>query len=167
MLRSRRCLKRPGCGAALPETAMKGLSVLNHLAARALFVLLLVSAAVVASAGVTPAQAAVSPDLSARSTAAPKVVAYGGMTRRGFRHPFHFRVQGEGPVTVRLTVTRKGRLAISATMKRVNPILEYHDTWLTPPIAKSFPGLVYYSFCVAATDNTGRRAKHCDKVMVV
>jgi hypothetical protein len=45
--------------------------------------------------------------------------------------------------------------------------LEHLDTWRPKAISKSFPGRTYYRYCIVATDSTGLRARHCDRVTVV
>jgi hypothetical protein len=94
------------------------------------------------------------------------VKAYGGLARRGFRMYRHFRAEGEGVVTLRLTVRLKARVALKRTMTRVSPYWDHLDLWTPRPIKTSFPpGL--YSFCVVATDSAGRHAKSCDSLRVV
>jgi hypothetical protein len=103
---------------------------------------------------------------SARLDAAPTVLAYGGLARRGFPVYFAFRVQDDGPVTVRATVRLKSRLALSGTLKRNVPNWETRDMWKPKPISKSFPA-GRYTFCVVATDGAGNRAQSCVPYRVV
>jgi hypothetical protein len=105
--------------------------------------------------------------LPLRIAAAPQVEALGGIAARGHRSPFQFRVQGDGLVTLQATLRVKGRLALSGKMTRVRPSLEHLDTWRPKAISKSFPGRTYYRYCIVATDSTGLRARHCDRVTVV
>jgi hypothetical protein len=115
---------------------------------------------------VSQARAVRSTALIAQVGAAPQVKAYGGLARRGFRTYLHFRVQGDGAVTVHATVRLKARLALSGTLKRVSPYWDSRDTWTPRPIKTSFPGGLY-SFCVVAVDGGGKRAKSCAALRVV
>ena len=96
----------------------------------------------------------------ARLDAAPTVQAYTGLTRRGFPVYFAFRVQDDGPVTVRATVRFKSRLALRGTLNRDAPSWETRDIWKPKPISKALPA-GRYTFCDVATDAAGNRARSC------
>ncbi len=97
---------------------------------------------------------------------APRVKAYGGLARRGFPVYFAFRVQDDGPVTVRATVRIKSRLARGGTLRRDTPYWETREIWKPKPISRSFPAGLY-TFCVLATDGAGHHAKNCVSYRVV
>jgi hypothetical protein len=102
----------------------------------------------------------------ARADAAPAVMAYGGLARRGFPVYFSFRVQNDGPVTVQATLRLRTRLALSGTIKRDRPYWEKRELWKPRPIRRTFPA-GRYTFCVVATDSAGQRAKSCAPYRVV
>ena len=138
----------------------------NSPALRTLLILLVALAGALGWSEVSQAQAVPSSTPFARADAAPRVKAYGGLARRGFRIYLHFRAQDDGAVTVHATVRLKGRLALSGKMKRVSPYWDHRDTWTPRPIKTSFPAGLY-SFCVVAVDSGGRRAKSCAQLRVV
>jgi hypothetical protein len=100
------------------------------------------------------------------AAAAPRVEVYGGLARRGFPRQYHFRVEAEGPVTLRATLRVRGRTALSGTMRRVSPRWDYRDAWKPRAISRALPGQTYYTFCIVAT-SAGGNAKHCARVTVV
>ena len=130
--------------------------------------LILVGALACALGGAKATQAKAVPlsTQPARADAALRVKAYGGLTRRGFRMYRHFRAQGEGVVTLRLTVRLKARVALKRTLTRVSPSWDNVELWTTKPIRTSFPAGLY-SYCVVAVDSGGRHAKSCDSLRVL
>ena len=136
--------------------------MLNRLAIRALFVVLLAFAAAIGSGTAARAETPLIPNAGA-----VKVQVWGGLGARGVRRPFYFRVQGDGPVTMKATLRVKGRLALSGTMKRVSPSWDYRDTWKPKAVSKAFPGQTYYTYCIVATDSRGNEAKNCARYTFV
>ena len=91
---------------------------------------------------------------------APRLKAYGGLARRGFRVYFAYRLQDDGTVTVRASVRIGRRLARSATLKHTAPYWERRYLWKPKPISTSFPAGVY-TYCVDVTDDAGHHKKSC------
>ena len=138
----------------------------NHAASRFLLVLLVILAGALGYARVASSQRAPETVAPARAAAAPTAHAYNTLARRGFKPYLHYRVTGDGPLTVNLTVRVKGRLALSARLANVTPSPVGRETWKPKPISARFPAGVY-AFCVVVTDAAGASARSCAPVRVV
>jgi hypothetical protein len=138
----------------------------NRAPFQTVLILLVLAAGALGSSQVARAQRGPSTGPLARLDTAPRVKAYGGLARRGFRVYFAFRVQDDGPVTIHATVRIKSRLARSGTLKRAAPYWEKREIWKPKPISTSFPAGLY-TYCVAVTDIAGHHAKSCVAYRVV
>ena len=115
------------------------------------------------NAGSQPTPETVAP---VRTAAAPTARAYDGLARRGFTTYRHYRITGEAPLTVQLTLRIRGRLVLSARRTNVTPSPVGRETWRAKPISTRLPAGVY-SFCVVVTDAAGASARSCSRVRVV
>lgn len=94
-----------------------------------------------------------------------KVKAYGGLARRAFPVYLSFRVQGAGPVSVKLTMRLRSKVAVSSGAKLVDPV--YSTRQVRRAMVRRNVPAGRYTYCAVATDRAGHRTKGCAYYRVV